>query len=190
MAFLAEDGTGNPDSNSLTTVETFVDYCTDRGYAVQAAWDPTRIQVNLIKATDYVSQRYSQRFTGFPAVRGQGCPWPRDRAWKRTSIDTNAEIVYYGGGCFVPLGAEQIAINEIPKDVQRAVCELALIADTADLSPIVKHTDLDIIGKKIGPIEIDYTRKSMKFNDFYLKAVRLLSPFFVASGGQMPMVRG
>lgn len=196
MAFTVETGSGDPNANSLTSVEFFVSYCTDRGYTIPAAWDTTRIQVNLVKATDYINQRYFRRFTGVPTTDVQACCWPRRNATRQVSSQDNSGFYQDGfgsmGGVFVPDNSlRYIGSSEIPMPVQQSACELALIADKAgDLSPVIARDDVNVIAKKIGPIEIDYNRRHLQAWDIFPKVTRLLGPYFSTGGNQIPMVRG
>lgn len=185
MAFQVEDGTSIPTANSLAAVAFFQSYCGDRGYTVQAAWITSRIQVNLVKATDFLNQKYGNRFSGYPTSDFQGTCWPRDLARRRVS-DSNDAWVGLG---IAPRSIVLVPSGTVPVQVQQAVCELALIADIQDLAPVISNEDINTVAEKIGPIEIDYTRRPKLAWDVFRKAAMLVQPFCTAGGSQPAIVR-
>ena len=67
MAFTVEIGTGIVGANSYVTVAEANDYLADRGRSAENGWQSlagSAKQSALIKATDYIEQRYSGRFSG------------------------------------------------------------------------------------------------------------------------------
>lgn len=113
MAFVAENGTGLANANSLTTREEADTYHADRGNTSWAAASTGNRELALIKATDYVEQRFQLRFIGRRVVEDQSLSFPRK------------ELVDRQGRLF----AEDV----VPRGVKYAVFEYALRALTAPL---------------------------------------------------------
>lgn len=74
MAFVAEDGTGLPDANSLVSVQFADDYFQLRGVTEWAGSDGEK-QAWLVQATDYLSHRFS--YKGEQLNGAQALPFPR-----------------------------------------------------------------------------------------------------------------
>ncbi len=79
MAFIVEDGTGLPNSNSLTSVEYADAYFTDRG---NDTWldpevTPEQKQQALVEATDYIMYVWESEMKGERQFAGQALPFPR-----------------------------------------------------------------------------------------------------------------
>lgn len=114
MALNIQDDSGTvSNANSYASVAEFKTYHLDRGNAYSAvlANDPA-IEAALIKATDYVDQRFN--FIGRKQQgRQQTTEWPRINAWDRSR--------YY--------------INGIPTEIKEAVFEYALLSAQATLNP-------------------------------------------------------
>lgn len=130
MAFVVEDGTGVSDANSYTDVAFADEYFNDRGIA---EWDGSNEekQAALILATDYVELRFGRRWIGEMANPLQGLSWPRV--------------------------AEGIPEDEVPVKLQRAVCEYAKRALTAQLAPdpevSAAGASVVTVREKVGPLE-------------------------------------
>jgi hypothetical protein len=128
MAFTVEDGTGLEDANALITVEFADEYHTDRA---NTAWTGTTgaKQSAIIKATDYVSNRFRIRYPKFNDE--QALPFP---------------IVY----------PDDTETAQMPVKMQQAVAEYAMRALTAELAP---DPTTDSGGRvietmqKVGPLE-------------------------------------
>lgn len=67
MTFKVEDGTGVADANAYATEEFVTSYLADRGRGEENAWDtalPTERETAIVQATDFVEQRWGDRFLG------------------------------------------------------------------------------------------------------------------------------
>lgn len=67
MSFVIEDGSGVVDANSYTNEAFALTYLTDRGRNTENTWDTltsTQRQSALIKATDYIENKYGLNFRG------------------------------------------------------------------------------------------------------------------------------
>lgn len=109
MAFLAEDGSGVPGANSLTSVEKADEYHALRGNTAWASMSEELRKQKLVVATDYVVDVFGGALAGKPATLTQGLPFPRL------------------GSMFVP------------EKVQDAVAELALISKTTPLLKVISR---------------------------------------------------
>ena len=163
MAFVAEDGTGLVNANSLTTVAFANGYFADRNVGGWAGSDAVK-QGALIRATDYVETRFGQKLRGviqFPS-NPQALSFPR--------LGINAD-------------------GAVPVGVQKAVAEYALRALAAALAP---DPETDASGRavkrvknKVGPIETE-----KEFTDAigiaafkpYPAADALMTPYLLQAG--------
>ena len=167
MAFKAEDGTGLSDANAYITV-TFADgHHSDRGRTQWASALEAVRKTAIIRATDYIDQRFGTLFIGEKMKGSQGLEWPRADAFDRDGH----------------------VLDPIPPQLQKACAEYALIAlrqgELAPQPPMpVPPQGVDgtigdaapageIVREKIGPIETEYRTLSeavggMSPEDFYL----------------------
>lgn len=154
MAFTPEDGTGVTDANSYVDIDFADDYHSLRGNAAWASATEPQKQAALVKATDYVDQKYN--FIGYETYEGQSLAWPRDYE------DEN-------------LG--------IPAKLKQAIAELALEALTADLNPNVAPAG-QVKRKKVDVVEVEYFASGASITirrriDGLLKGLVSGSPFNV-----------
>lgn len=78
MALTVEDGTGVSDANGYIDVDFFKSYHDDRGRDYSSHAD-TAIEQAIVRATDYIEQRWADRFKGTRADPGeQPLSFPRD----------------------------------------------------------------------------------------------------------------
>lgn len=76
MAFVVEDGTGLSNANAYTSVAFYRAYFTDRGRDVSAQTDQ-QVQGYIVRATDFVEQRFGQRYQGTRKTLTQALGFPR-----------------------------------------------------------------------------------------------------------------
>lgn len=143
MAFTVEDGTGIDGANSYSSTANSDTYHTDRNNTSWLQLTTPAKQAALIKATDYIDQRFT--FIGTKESESQGLAWPRFNA-----LDKDG---YYRS-------------SEVPEEVLKAVSEYALLASVESLyiTPSYNTTGLDVKKTKdvVGPIEteIEYATDS------------------------------
>lgn len=77
MAFVVEDGTGLELANALVDVAGFRSYHTDRGRNTSSISD-TDVQTAIVRATDYMEQRFGARYRGERSTSEQGLSFPRE----------------------------------------------------------------------------------------------------------------
>jgi hypothetical protein len=132
MAFVAEDGTGLANANSLVAVAYADSYFADRGIT---AW--TGLQADketaLVRATDYVVGRFRFKLDPFSATQALPFPTVNDDPTSDPTIPA-----------------------AMPVKLLKAVCEYAVRALTVTLAPdpTIDDTGQKIIGKTetVGPI--------------------------------------
>lgn len=132
--FIVEDGTGLVDSTSYATVAFADAYFADRA---NSSWSGTTEvkEAALIRATDYIESRFSERFKGKQASNEQALSFPRSGLY-----DINGQL-----------------ITGVPLKLQKACVEYAVRALTIELmpDPIIEESGFLVTGKteKVGPIE-------------------------------------
>ena len=129
MAFTVEDGTNVAGANSYLSVGDADTYHDDRGNSLWAGADSVK-EAALIKATDYLSQRYGARWKYDKTNDSQALDWPRD-------------------------GFSDVASNEIPQQLKDATALLALEALSTDLNPSLSRGGA-VKREKVDVIEVEY----------------------------------
>jgi len=129
MAFTVEDGTGLTTSNALIDVAFADAYFADRGIAAWTGDNTTVKQPAIIRATDYLCNRFT--FIGELYSEDQALAFPRTY--------------------------DYLEAPEMPVKMKQAVAEYALRALTQTLAPdpVVSDTGGQVIEKreKLGPLE-------------------------------------
>ena len=103
MAFVVEDGTGLTNANAYATLSYVNTYHSDRGNTKWAATDGLK-EAAVVRATDYVDQRFGNLFRGSKGSDAQALEWPR--------YDAVSDNGYY--------------FEDVPVHLQKAVAEYAL----------------------------------------------------------------
>lgn len=129
MAFVVETGEIVAGANSFVSLAEANDFNTDRGNAGWTGTDQVK-QAALVRATDYIEQKYDGKWLGEPVYPHQSLSWPREN---------------------VP----GVASDEIPVKLKQAVCTLALEALTTDLNPALARGGL-VKREKVDVIEVEY----------------------------------
>lgn len=136
MAFVAEDGTGLPNSNAYGDVSGADDYFADRGVETWADLGTAEKQIALIKATDYIENRFN--FLGSVYNDDQALKFPR-----------------------VYLDASD---PQMPANLLKAMYEYALRTLDGELAPDLefdaKGLQVESKKEKVGPIEESTTYKT------------------------------
>lgn len=140
-----EDGTGKANAESLTDVAFADDYHAKRG---NTAWtdiqaEETKEQL-LRKATDYFVGTYDLALASEREFEGQALSFPR-LAWPGMT----------------------------PVTIQQAIAELALIAKTTPLTPVITRGKKAV---KVGPISVQYDGNSPMSRKFISASLRV-APF-------------
>lgn len=158
MALVVEDGTGKPDAESYCSVSDADKYFADRGVTEWASRAAEQKEIALRKATDYIELRFSDKFIGFKATKGQALSFPR------------------------------YTVPEVPRALLRACAEYALRSGVGSLvaDPTVDSTGLVVKSKteKLGPMEekVEYATTSADMFRPYPAADLLLQPLLRRAG--------
>jgi len=168
VAFTVEDGTGVAGANAYISVAEAKAYWDDRGFAYGSYSDP-QIQVAIVKATDYIEQRYRLRFKGLRESSDQPLSFPRIYLY-----DANGTLVSGVGARLKAATAEY---------AQRA------LSSTLAPDPAIDDTNQVLARKrqKVGPIETDTTFTGGVAAAFrpYPTADALLEEYLSPSGGRV-----
>lgn len=135
MTFTVQDAAGvQKTANSYLSVAAFKTYHADRGVDV-SAWDTKQLEQALVRATDYIEQRWLRRFRGVKQFTDCRLSFPRSYLF-----DENGVLV-----------------AGIPKALEEATAEYAYRALTASLLtyPTVDASGAPVTRKteKVGPLE-------------------------------------
>ena len=137
MTMIVETGAGVANANSYTTVAFIQSYFDDRGG--NDSWDALSAAdqaVILIKATDYIEKRFSEKWIGEKNDNNNPLYWPRCNVY-----DKHFRLLYSN--------------TQIPVELQRAVGEYAVRAITSALieDPTTQGLEVEEVEKEIGPIK-------------------------------------
>ncbi|PSL23472.1 DnaT-like ssDNA-binding protein [Dyadobacter jiangsuensis] len=159
MTLTVEDGSIVEGANSLVDLDFANSYHSDRNNTGWTGTDAVK-QAALIRATDYLQEKYSWK--GCLVEADQPLNWPRS-------------------------GIQNVANNIIPNAVKQAVCVLALEALTATLNPSISPNGQTKF-KKVDVIEVEYF--ASPFTSTKRPAVDgLLRPYLSGNGINVPTVR-
>ena len=135
MALILEDGSGVTGANAYAD-RTFADaYFSDRGHAAWTGTDDEK-DIALIKATDYIQQRFQGGWLGDKVNHSYPLCWPRQ------NVDDGK-------------GRLRFDYNEIPTELKKATAEYALRALTTELITDPTTNGLEVVeeSKEVGPIK-------------------------------------
>lgn len=145
MAFIPEDGTGLANANSIIDVAFADSYFLDRGNSVWSGLTTDAKQTALIKATDYLENKY---------------------AYKGSVLKTTQALEFPRTGLFI----RGESFEGTPEAIKQACAELGVRASQNDLSPDPKYPTSEGSLKekrvKAGPVE---TEKKYYENPVFLK---------------------
>ena len=167
MALIVETGAGLSNSESYASVAYFLSYHAARGNISAAEMTTAEIEASLRKATDYMTQKYRNSWSGYRRFITQALDWPRIEI----VIDTYHYLDY----------------SIVPVEVQNACCELALKSFTANLLP---DTTQAKISTTVGQISVTYDKNSRQ-GMRYSAVDALLQPYLsgLSRGANMRLVR-
>lgn len=133
---VVETGAALADANTYCSLAYADTYHSERG---NTAWPLLSVgarKAALVRATDWLEQRYLTSWAGDPTTDTQALAWPRAEVLKPS------ERAYY-------------LDDEMPDALRRATAELALRASTATLTP--DQTAATVQREKVGPLEVEYS---------------------------------
>lgn len=130
MALEVEDGTGKSNAEAYISAADADTYHTNRG---NTDWTGSGKEAALRKATDYMTQRYTNRWKGCRVTSTQALDWPRHTVTKHGfAVDS----------------------DEVPVEVQRACAELALkVVNGTVLAPDLTQA---VTKEQVGPLVTEY----------------------------------
>lgn len=116
--FTVEDGSGVSGANAYIAVQFFRDHHDSRGRDTSSILD-AGVQTAIVRATDYVDQRFSRVYRGYRQMKAQGLEWPRLSAFDD----------------------DDYLLDDVPAQLQKAVAEYALRAHVLfELAPDAPRT--------------------------------------------------
>lgn len=168
MALTVEDGTIVAGAESYCTVAYATTYHYARGNsAVWKGYNEIHLENALRKATDYMLQKYGNRWMGYRKSSSQVLDWPRS---------------------YVPINdlvaLEYISDALVPVEVKNACAALALRALTDNL---LDDEEQVVIREKVDVIETEYSPHSSQ-RKRYPEIDLMLRKYLIASDG-LEMVR-
>lgn len=169
MTLIVEDGTIVENANSYISLVEFKAYHDARGNTYSD--DDTILEQSIIKAMDYISQRWGRRFKGSIEDTTQELDFPRIRLYDRNGL----------------------LVAGIPSNLKKATSEYALRASSAALMPDPLTNELGLSVKrtreKIGPIEeeTEYNPGTAVILKAYPKADKFLVDYVAGGSG---VIRG
>lgn len=152
MSFIVEDGTGLSTANAYISVGYGDTHHGDRGRDDWNKASDNDKEQAIVRASDYIDQRFGLRFVGERSTGDQTLEWPRLGAFDKDGF----------------------LLQEVPHQIQKATAEYALISirqgELAPNPPLpvadqpVDGTDSEsgviaqgeIIREKVGPLETEY----------------------------------
>ncbi len=133
MAFTVEDGTGLANANAYITKAEFVAYWADRNHNLTSS--NAQQEAAIVKATDYVENRFRTKFKGNREFATQALSFPRTKLY-----DSDGQLV-----------------EGLPTRLKNAIAEYAHRALSAELATDPTFEDNGLLLKstkeKVGPIE-------------------------------------
>ncbi len=189
-ALVVEDGTQVAGANSYCTRAAADAYFSARGDTVWLTADYWERETALVKATDYLEQKYRLRWRGSRVGGSQPLNWPRrgvpiedffDPFFREVNVPAN----------FV--NTQFVAENTVPIEVQRA--QMILARATLDASGISNQdlqADLDrpIQSVKVGPVAVEYAgsedlSEAGRLSKIYWDAEQLIKVYLKPTGSMV-----
>jgi hypothetical protein len=158
MALIVEDGSIVAGAEAYITVSNADTYFSNRGNATWSALTTAAKEQALRKATDYMGQRYIDRWKGLIVSESQVLDWPR------------SGVVVRG---------YQVDDDTVPDAIQYACAMLAVRASAATLLADESRT---IRARSIGPISVEYDPASPQAKK-YPEVEKLLAPYLSGFSG-------
>ena len=157
MSLITEDGSGLSNAESYISVANADTRHSNNGNTDWALLSTSDKEAALRRATQFIEQRYRDRWQGYRVSRDQGLSWPRYYVW---------------------VDGFPVDSTVVPADVGSACADLALKAAAGDL-----NADLStrVVSETVGPISTEYSPYSPQ-SVRYPAIDQMLAPFLEASG--------
>lgn len=168
MALTVEDGTIVTGADSYCTLAYANAYHYARGNAVTwSDYNDVDLEHALRKATDYMLQKYGNRWMGYRKSSSQSLDWPRN---------------------YVPLNdlvaLEYVSDTIVPNEVKNACAALAFRALTDNL---LDDEEQVVVREKVDVIETEYSPHSTQRKSY--PEIDLMLRKYLVAGDGLPMVR-
>lgn len=171
MAIVVETGSIIANAVSYISAADATTYHTARGNALWAGTDAVK-EAALLKAAAYLDGKYRNKWKGYKVQ-----PLIQAMEWPRAGVEIMPALAnqryYYGG---------TLPYDQIPQRLKDAQCELALIALSADLAPILSGS---IRREKVDVLETEYAPGTVKGQKQYPHIDQLISDFIKNTGSDL-----
>lgn len=168
MTLTVEDGTIVTGADSYCTIAYANAYHYARGNALTwSDYDDVDLERALRKATDYMLQKYGNRWMGYRKSSSQSLDWPR------TYVPLNDLVAL-----------EYVSDSIVPNEVKNACAALAFRALTDNL---LDDEEQVVIREKVDVIETEYSPHSTQRKSY--PEIDLMLRKYLIAGDGLPMVR-
>ena len=172
MSLIVENGTIVAGAESYISVADADTYFTNRGNATWAALTTEVKEQLLRKSTDYLVQAYRTKWSGYRVSAEQTLDWPRNFV-----IREDFQAAQLNG--FQMIGGNYYYANNIvPTEVKTACAEMAVKANSGDLSPDLSRKTTR---EKVDSLEVEYSEYGVEYVR-YRAIDNLLAPFIDGGG--------
>lgn len=187
MTLVVEDGTKtdtvSPLPNTYVDADGLAAFATLRGLDDIAASGIVQLEIALIKAVDYLQEKYRLRWKGSLTKGFQPLHWPRrgvdvpdffDPFFRQANVPINFQDTLY------------VAENVVPEEVRTAQNLLAIATYSGDESTGILQPALGRATKreKLGTLEVEYFNAqdgSTRLTTIYWDAKMTIQPYLLAS---------
>ena len=166
MTLVVEDGTGKVNAESYVSVTDADTYHSNLGNADWTGVTAVK-EAALRKATQYMQQMYSDRWTGYRNTSTQALDWPR-------------EYVEIKGLRYT----EYVEDTDIPQEMVNACAALAVRALSDDLIPDQERA---VVSESIDVISVTYSEFSAQ-QKRYPEVDKMVAKYMLTASG-IPMIR-
>lgn len=167
---IVEDGTARPDAEVYITVAEADAYHTKRGTTIWLDQTEAEREQAIMRASDWMVQRYRQKWKGSRVSFVQGLDWPR----QGVVIEEAGQFAY---------GTNVLPFNQVPKEVKNACAELSLRASIGALS---EDTTPQVLQETVGPITTKFAEYASQVVT-YTAVEGILAPLLKRGGSSVMM---
>jgi len=181
MTLIVEDGTVVANSNTYVTVAEFISYAENQGNTAAAEADEEQIEPALIKAAQYMEQKWRLMWAGSRVDAVQSMDWPRrgvpvpdffDPFYNNVNVPIAFQDTYF------------IPENEVPAEAKEAQNLLALATfsgGSLSSTPLQPNYGRKTKREKAGSLEVEYMTAeeggNTSMTNTYWDAAKTVEPF-------------
>jgi len=181
MTVIVEDGTVVANANSYVTAEEFTDFVTARGYTSIAEADGEQQEIALVRAQDYMKQKWRLAWMGSRVEALQSTDWPRrgvpivdffDPFYRQVNVPLQFQDTVF------------IAENQVPQDVKDCQMLLAIATFGGDGTASINlqaSYGRKTKREKVGSLEVEYMTSQDGGNTSqtttYWDAMHIIQPY-------------